>query len=77
MSRTAEQKKQRSRIRRTRLSPELAREIIRQISDNYRIGNIGNAEGQYPPYKLTSFEDRAVFQRYVEHVILSFVRPTP
>lgn len=57
------------------ITMDQARAIIREISENYRVGNIGNEPGQYPPYKFASFEDRAVYHRYVEEVILSFVEP--
>ncbi len=56
------------------ITMDQARAILREISDNYRTGNIGTGPGQYPPYKIASFEDRAVYHQYVEGVVLGFVQ---
>ena len=56
------------------LTEEQARRIIREIGGRYH-EKIGNGPGEYPPYKIVSFQDRAVFSQYIEAVIFDFVPP--
>jgi hypothetical protein len=51
------------------LTKEQAIYISRAISDGY------HRRDDYPPFELVSFEDRPVFQQYIDRVIADMVKP--
>lgn len=42
----------------------LADKIKQRIDSGYHM-KIGNGKGEYPPFKIVAWEDRAAFKKYV------------
>ena len=47
-----------------RPAPTLGERIKRRIDIGYSM-KVGNGKGEYPPFKIIAWEDRAAFKQYV------------